>query len=137
MNEENLKHILEKMSRADIPLNAAMIAERVSRNFDTAFKITQPKQWYLMPVRFIAAAAVIFIVFAAGRWSKLVPQMSTLYEAAYTQTNAINQPVEKNADSFWQQKAIAAMQSSSNAQTSISYTEKLNAYKQYLKSKTF
>ena len=35
MNEEKLKQILKNIGQADVPPNAALIAERASRNFDS------------------------------------------------------------------------------------------------------
>ena len=106
MNEEKLEQILNKMGRADIPPNAAMIAERASRNFDAVLKIPRPQKWYFIPVRAAAAAAVIIFVFSAGRWSKqMSPASQSPKITAYAQTIS-----EKTTNSFWQQKALAAMQ---------------------------
>ena len=136
MNEEKLKQILNKIGQADVPPNAAMIAERASRNFDAALKIAQPKQWFFTPVRLMAAAAVIILVFAAGRWSKSIPQASPSPEiAVYTQINLNISGCRKNPESFWQQKALAAMQPRPYAQTQFDQNRLLNAYKQYLKEK--
>ena len=71
MNEEKLKQILKKIGRTDVPPNAAMIAERASRNFSAVLKIPQPKQSFFSPLRLIAAAAVIVLAFTAGRLSKI------------------------------------------------------------------
>ena len=85
MNEEKIERILEKIGQADVPPNVTLIAERASRNFDSALKIAQPKQWFFTPVRLIAAAAVVTFAFAAGRWSKPLPPTSPLPEvASYT-----------------------------------------------------
>ena len=131
MNEEKLEEILNKIGRENVPPNAALIAERVSQNFSTVLKIPQPRQSFFGPLRLIAAAAVIVLVFAAGRWSKSLPQgHPSPAITAYAQMNSQN-----NTDSFWRQRAIAAMQSRLTVQTNISYTEKFNAYKKYLKEK--
>ena len=138
MNEEKLKQILNKIGQADVPSNAALIAERASRNFDAALKIAQPKQLVLTPVRLLAAAAVMILVFAAGRWSKPLQPASSLPEvASYTQPASAYPAVYKNTESFWQQKALAAMQPRPYSQNEISQTALLNVYKQYLKEKTF
>jgi hypothetical protein len=138
MNEEKLKQILNKIGQADVPPNATLIAERASRNFDSALKIAQPKQWFFTPVRLIAAAAVVIFVFAAGRWSKSIPQASPSPEvASYAQPVSAYPAVGKNPESFWQQKALAAMQPRPYAQTSFTNIEMLNAYKQYLKEKHY
>ena len=138
MNEEKLKQILNKIGQADVPPNATLIAERASRNFDAALKIAQPKQWFFTPFRLIAAAAVIILVFAAGRWSKSIPQASPSPEVAvYTKPISTYPAVDKNTESFWQQMALAAMQPRPYAQTMTPKTELLNAYKQYLKEKHY
>ena len=136
MNEEKLKQILNKIGQADVPQNATRIAERASRNFDSALKIAQPKQWFFTPVRLLAAAAVMIFVFAAGRWSNSITQPSQSPDVAvYTKTISVYPAVDKNPDSFWQQKALAAMQPRPHAQTSFNRTELINVYKQYLKEK--
>ena len=138
MNEEKLKQILNKIGQADVPPSATLIAERASRNFDAALKIAQPKQWFFTPLRLLAAAAVMILVFVAGRWSKPLPPTSSLPEvASYAQPVSAYPAVGKNPDSFWQQKALAAMQPRPYAQTSFTNTEMLNAYKQYLKEKHY
>jgi hypothetical protein len=133
MSEEKLKQILKEIGRTDVPPEAALIAGRVSRNFDAALKIARPKQWIFTPARFVAAAAVVILVFVTGRWSKSLPQVQPSDEiAAYAQ-----RALQNNPDSFWRQKAIAAMQSKPTVQTNLSYTEKLNDYKRYLKEKRY
>ena len=138
MNEEKLKQILNKIGQAGVPPNATLIAERASRNFDSALKIAQPKQWFFTSLRLLAAAAVMILVFAAGRWSKPIPQASPPPEVAvYTKPISTYPAVGKNPDSFWQQKAQAAMQPRPYAQTSFTNIEMLNAYKQYLREKHY
>jgi hypothetical protein len=138
MNEEKLKQILKSIGQADVPPNVTLIAERASRNFDAALKIAQPKQWFFTPLRLLAAAAVMILVFAAGRWSKPLPPASSLPEvASYTQPVSAYPAVGKTPDSFWQQKALAAMQPRPYSQNEISQTALLNVYKQYLKEKHY
>jgi hypothetical protein len=138
MNEEKLKQILNKIGQTDIPPNATLIAERASRNVDAALKIAQTKQWFFTPVRLLAAAAVMILVFAAGRWSKPLPPTSSLPEvASYVQPVSAYPAVGKNTESFWQQKAQAAMQPRPYSQNEISQTALLNVYKQYLKEKHY
>lgn len=136
MNEEKIERILNKIGQADIPPNAILIAEKASRNFDSALKIAQPRQWFFTPVRLIAAAAVVIFAFAAGRWSKSIPQVSPSPEvASYTQPVSAYPAVGKNPESFWQQKALAAMQPRPYTQNQLSQTALLNFYKQHLKEK--
>jgi hypothetical protein len=81
----------------------------------------------------------MILVFAAGRWSKPLPPASSLPEvASYTQPASAYPAVGKTTtNSFWQQKAQAAMQPRPYAQTSFNRTELINAYKQYLKEKHY
>jgi len=137
MNEEKLKQILNKIGQADVPPNATLIAERASRNFDSALKIAQPKQWFFTPVRLLAAAAVMMLVFAAGRWSKPPQtQLSSPDLSAYASSLMTHPTVQQDKNSFWQQKTLAAMQPRPYSQNELSQTALLNAYKQYLKEKT-
>jgi hypothetical protein len=136
MNEEKLKQILNKISQADVPPNAALIAERASRNFDAALKIAQPRQLHFTPLRLMAAAAVVIFVFAAGRWSVPLQQTSPSSGAAsYAQPVSTYPSVQKNTDSFWQHKTLAAMQSGHYTQNQPSQTALLNFYKQHLKER--
>ncbi|MGA2677830.1 MAG: hypothetical protein ABSF37_00865 [Sedimentisphaerales bacterium] len=136
MNEEKIERILNKIGQTDVPPNVTLIAERASRNFDAALKIAQPRQWFFTPARLIAAAAVVIFVFAAGRWSKPLPPTSPLPEvASYTQPVSAYPAVGKNPESFWQQKALAAMQPKPYTQNQLSQTALLNFYKQHLKEK--
>jgi hypothetical protein len=128
MNEEKLIQILKNISQADVPPDIALIAEQTSRNFSAALKIPQPKHWLLTPVRLLAAAAVIVFAFALGRWSTPVSPKITVY-AAQSSTRLTAQT---NSDSFWRQKAMAAIQPRPYAQSA---GELLNLYKQYVKEK--
>jgi hypothetical protein len=138
MNEEKLKQVLNKIGQTDVPPNATLIAERSSRNFDAALKIAQPKQWFFTPVRLLAAAAVMILVFAAGRWSKPPQtQLSLLNLPGYASPMLTHPTDQENKNSFWQQKTVAAMKPRPSSQTGFTYTEMLNNYKQYLKEKHY
>jgi hypothetical protein len=134
MNEEKLKQILNQMGNTNVPPNAVLIAERASRNVSSVLKIQQPRQWFAGPVRLAAAAAVIILVFAMGRWSWQIPVTSQSPKiAVYAQTASAYPVSQSNPDSFWQQKAIAAMKPRPYTQTSLNRAELINAYKQYFK----
>ncbi len=135
MNEEKIERILNKIGQADVPPNATLIAERASRNFDAALKIAQPRQWFFTPVRLIAAAAVVVFAFAAGRLSNSITQPSQSPDVVYTKPISTYPAIDKNTESFWQQKALAAMQPRPYAQMQFDQGRLLNAYKQYLKEK--
>jgi hypothetical protein len=138
MNEEKLKQILNKIGQADVPPNATLIAERASRNFDAALKIAQPKQRFFTPLRLLAAAAVMILVFAAGRWSKPPQtQLSSLDLSAYASSLMTHPTARQDKDSFWRQKTLAAMQPRPYSQNELSQAALLNVYKQYLKEKRY
>jgi hypothetical protein len=123
MNDEKLKQILNKIGQTDVPPEIALLAGQSSRNFSAALKIPGQQHWFLTPVRLLAAAAVIVFAFALGRWSTPVSLKITVYAAQPpTRLTAIS-----NSDSFWQQKAVAVMQSRPYAQSA---GELLNLYKQ-------
>ncbi|MGA2092582.1 MAG: hypothetical protein ABSH16_04125 [Sedimentisphaerales bacterium] len=128
MNDEKLKQILNKIGRTNVPQEVTLLAEQTLRNFSAALKIPKPQHWFLTPVRFLAAAAVIVFAFALGRWSTpITPKITT-----YASQSPISLTAQTNTDSFWRQKAMASMQSRPYAQST---SELLNIYKQYLKEK--
>jgi hypothetical protein len=90
----------------------------------------------------LATAAAIFIAFgigfSTGRWSKptqLAPPSSDV--TGYTSAIPVYPTAPKAEDSFWRQKALAAMQPRPYAQTQTTKTSLLNTYKQYLKEKHY
>jgi hypothetical protein len=136
MNDEKIKQILNKIGQTDVPPNVALIAERASRNFSTILKVPQPKRLLFSPLRLIAAAAVIIFAFTAGRWSQPPQaQLSSPDLSAYASSLMSHPSVQQDKDSFWRQKALAAMQPRPYAQKGLSQTALLNAYKQHLKEK--
>ena len=130
MNEEKIKQILNKIGQTEVPSEAVRIAEQTSQRVTAAFNLPQPR--FLTPLRLFAAAAVILLAFALGRWSK---PASPPEVAAYNPTYSINTAIDKNTESFWRQKMLAAMQPRPYAQTSFDKAGLLNDYKQYLKEK--
>ena len=146
MNEEKLKQILNKIGQSDVPPDVACIAEQTSQRFTAALNILQaqrpPLSTFFIGFRRIAVAAVILFTFAiglsVGRWSK-PPQMAPppLDVAAYTSSILTHPTEQENKNSFWRQKALAAMQPRPYAQTQFSQTALLNDYKQYLKEKHY
>ena len=131
MNEEKLKQILNQIGQTEVPPEAARIAELTSQRFTASLNLSQPR--FFSPLRLLAAAAVIAVAFAAGRWSSPVPLLNS---AALTPAISAHSVEQKNENSFWQQKALAAMQPRPYAQ-SANLTNRLNAYKQYLKEKHY
>jgi len=85
------------------------------------------------------AAAILFafgIGFFTGRWSKLArSEPHYLDVTGYTTLISVYPTSPKAEDSFWRQKALAAMQPRPYAQTFTTKAGLLNAYKQYLKEK--
>ncbi len=85
----------------------------------------------------LAVAAAIIIAFgigfAVGQRSKPAPPaIYSLNVAGYTAA-ASDQTAE---DSFWRQKAMAAMQPRPYVQSQFDKTNLIDAYKQYLKGET-
>jgi hypothetical protein len=135
MNEEKLNHVLNKIGQTEVPPQAARIAEFTSQRFTATLNLPQPQ--FFSPLRLLAAAAVIAVAFVAGRWSIPTSTTSPLPNAiAYAPVVSTHPAELKNENSFWQQKAVAAMQPRPYAQ-STNLTNQLNAYKQYLKEKHY
>ena len=143
MNEEKLKQILNKIGQTDVPPDIARIAEQTSQSFTAALNILQARrQPFFIGFKRIAVAASILLVFALGlslgRWSKPPQtQLSSLDLSAYATSLMTHPTARQDKDSFWQQKALAAMQPRPYAQTQFSQTTLLNNYKQYLKEKHY
>jgi hypothetical protein len=146
MNEEKLKQILNKIGQSDVPPDIARIAEQTSQRFTAALNILQAQRpqrtRFVIGLRLLAAAAVIVFAFAiglsVGRWSKPPQtQLSSLDLSAYASSLMTHPTARQDKDSFWRQKALAAMQPRPYAQTQFSQTALLNGYKQYLKEKHY
>lgn len=93
------------------------------------------------PITKFAVAAAIFIIFgigfSVGRWSKPTRlALPSLDVTGYTSAVLVYPTAPKAEDSFWRQKALAAIQPRPYAYAQFTKTELLNAYKQYLKEKT-
>lgn len=90
----------------------------------------------------LATAAAILIAFgigfSMGRWSKS-PQLAPLSidVTGYTSAVAMYPTAPKTEGSFWQQKALAAMQPRPYSQSRLDKISLLNTYKQYLKEKHY
>jgi len=88
-----------------------------------------------------AVAAAIFIAFgigvSVGRWSKPAPPPHLLDVTGYTSAVSVYPTTPKAQDGFWRRKALAAMQPRPYAQTQITKTSRIDAYKQYLKEKYY
>jgi hypothetical protein len=139
MNEEKLKQILNKIGQTEVPADIARIAEQTSQRFTAALNLlpNHRQPVFFSPLRLLAAAAVIAVAFVAGRWSTPLSTTSPSPNAiAYIAATPAYPTTQKNENSFWQQKAIAAMQPRPYAQ-SANVTSQLNAYKQYLKEKHY
>jgi hypothetical protein len=90
----------------------------------------------------LAVAAAILIAFgvgfSAGRWSKLPQSMPpSLNVTGYTSVVSVYPTAPNAKDSFWRQKALAAMKPKPYAQNQITKTNLIDAYKQYLREKHY
>lgn len=120
------------------------ISAALAESQKTESAVTQPNIWRSITkggVSKLAVAAAIFIAFGTGfftgRWSKPARlELHYLDVTGYTSVVPVYPTVQKTEDSFWRQKALAAMQPKPYAQTQTTKTSLLNAYKQYLKGET-
>lgn len=144
MNEEKLIEILKNIGQTEVPPNIARIAEQTSQRFAAALNIPQAQRpertRFVIGLRLLAAAAVIIFAFAiglsVGRWSTPPQtQLSSLNLPGYALPTPTHPTVQQPKDSFWRQKALAAMQPRPYAQTRFDKTSLLVGYKQYLKEK--
>jgi hypothetical protein len=90
----------------------------------------------------IAVAAAILIAFgigfSVGRWSKPTrPARYSLDVTGYTSAISVYPTVPKAEDSFWRQKALAAVQPKPYIQNQFTKTNLIDAYKQYIKGKYY
>jgi hypothetical protein len=146
MNEEKLIEILKNIGQTEVPPNIARIAEQTSQRFAAALNIPQAQRpertRFVIGLRRLAAAAVIIFAFAiglsVGRWSTPPQtQLSSLNLPGYASPMLTHPTVQQAKDSFWRQKALAAMQPRPYAQTRFDKTSLLVGYEQYLKEKHY
>lgn len=121
------------------------IFRRLAESEKTESVRAEPNIWRYIAkgwVSKLAVAAAIFIAFGTGfftgRWSK-PPQSAplSLDVTGYTSAVLVYPTAQKTEDSFWRQKALAAVQPRPYAQTQNIKTSLLNTYKQYLKEKYY
>lgn len=141
MNEEKLIQILKNIGQTDVPPNVTLIAEQASQSFTAALNVLQAQRpqrtRFVIGLRLLAAAAVILFVFAIGlsvgqRSAPPQIQLSSLDLTGYALPTPTHPTVQQAKDSFWQQKALAAMQPRPYAQTKFDKISLLDVYKQYL-----
>jgi hypothetical protein len=90
----------------------------------------------------LAVAATIIIAFGIGfsigqRSNPTRLATYSLDVSGYTSAVSAYPTATASEDSFWRQKALAAMQPRPYAQTQITKTSLIDAYKQYLKEKHY
>jgi hypothetical protein len=149
MDRENIEEILKRLGSEDVPADVHKIAEETSREFSKT--LAQPRQprhyvlWeYIMksPITKLAVAAVVIIAFGVGfsigqrsRPTQLATHPPDV--TGYSPEVLAHPSAPKAEDSFWRQKALAAMQPRPYAQTRVDKTSLLVGYKQYLKEKHY
>jgi hypothetical protein len=118
---------------------------RVHNDISEAMAESEPAVIGPIVLRFItkglAVAAAIIIAFgigfSIGQQSKPTQLVTYSLDAAGNTPAVSTHPAApKTEDSFWQQKALAAMQPRPYAQTKFEKTSLIDAYKQYLKGET-
>jgi hypothetical protein len=146
MNEEKLIEILKNIGQTEVPPNIARIAEQTSQKFAAALNILQAQRpertRFVIGLRLLAAAAVIIFAFAIGlsvgkRSTPPQTQLSSLNLPGYASPMLTHPSVQQAKDSFWRQKALAAMQPRPYVQSQFDKTILIDAYKQYLKEKHY
>jgi len=146
---DNIHRFIKKMrlkASAELDRRVHNDISKTLADFEkTGLADVQPNIWRTIKksrITKLAVAAAIFIAFGfgffTGRWSKLPrPAPYSLDVTGYTSVVPAYPTARKSEDSFWRQKALAAMQPRPYAQTSTTKTNLLNAYKQYLKEKHY
>ena len=142
MNEEKLIEILKNIGQTEVPTNIIGIAEQTSQRFASALNILQAQRpertRFVIGLRLLVAAAVVIFAFAiglsVGRWSA-PPQthLASLNLPIYASPMPAHPTVQQVKESFWRQKALAAMQPRPYAQSRFDKMSLLHAYKQSLK----
>jgi hypothetical protein len=137
MNEEKLIEILKNIGQTEVPTNITRVAEQTSQKFASALNILQAQRpertRFVIGFRLLAAAAVIIFALSVGRWSTSPQtQLSSLNLPGYASLMPTHPIAQQAKESFWRQKALAAMQPRPYAQPA---TNLMNTYKQYLKEK--
>ncbi len=146
MDRENIEEILKRLGSEDVPADVHKIAEETSREFSKT--LAQPRHYvlweYIMksPITKLAVAAAVIIAFgigfSIGQRSRPTQLATHPPDVTAYSTEVLTHPVAPKAeDSFWRQKALAAMQPRPYAQTKFDKTSLLVGYKQYLKEKHY
>jgi len=120
------------------------ISSALAESEKTELAHSKPNIWRIImksPFTKLAVTAAIFIAFgigvSVGRWSKPTSPPHLLNVTGYTSAVLVHPTTPKAEDSFWRQKALAAMQPRPYTQIQTTKTSLLNAYKQYLKEKHY
>ena len=128
--KDDIHKLIKKMQ-----IKASAELDRKVHN-DISSATAESAVWLNMWRMKLAVAAAITIAFGIGFFigQQSKPKQSVNYPvnvAGYTPA------VQKAKDSFWRQKAMAAMQPRPYAESQFDKTSLLDAYKQYLKEKNY
>jgi len=146
MNEEKLIKILKNIGQSEVPTNITRIAEQTSQRFASALDILQAQRLertrFVIGLRLLAAAAVIIFTFAIGlsvgiRSTLPQTQLASLNLPGYALPMPTHPTAQQAKESFWRQKALAAMQPRPYAQTRLDKMSLLVGYKQHFKEKYY
>ena len=144
MDDGKIEKIMNTIGKETVPSEVYKMAEDISRDFSETLTGPEHHVWFahIAPgkIRRLAVAAVILFAFAigfsVGRLSKPAQPVPVGVEVIAGESAALMYPsAAASEDSFWRQKALAAMQPRIYAWDRFSEISSLDAYKQYLKEK--
>jgi hypothetical protein len=142
--KDDINRLIKKLNlKASAELDRR-VHNDISRALAESEPIARPVVWKFITkggVMKLAVAAAIIIAFGAGFFAgqQSKPTQLVTYSldfAGSTPAVSTHPTAPKNEDSFWKQKALAAMQSKPYAQTRFDKMSLLNTYRQYLKGET-
>lgn len=149
MKNRDIDDIMKNIGKDTVPPDVYKTAEDMSRDFSESLTESRQSEHHILFTRIaasritrLAAAAIILVVFGtgffAGRWSKAYqPAPAGVEFAAGSSASSLYPTAVESEDSFWRQKALAAMQPRTYTQGRFSEISSLGAYKQYLKEKHY
>ena len=147
MDDGKIEKIMNTIGKETVPPDVYKTAEEMSQDFSESLAEYQQSEHHILFTHIAtsritkpAVAAVILFVFAigfsVGRLSKPAQPVPVGVEVIAGESAALMYPsAAASEDSFWRQKALAAMQPRIYAWDRFSEISLLGAYKEYLKEK--
>jgi hypothetical protein len=143
MDNKKLNEILEQLGGEKPTEDVHKLAEEISRQSVDVLSILRIPGFGRVRIslfRFAAAAAVIIFVFTfgfyTGKQSSLSQfRVSSLNSSGFSGQYLQQKTNKQSEDSFWHQKALAAMQSKPCSQIKSGRVNIIKAYRQYIQEK--